>query len=796
MNDTPASAAARTNSVSEQHQMLRASVEAFLTRESSLARCRALHGQRLDYDRSFWQKLAAQGWVGIRVPEALGGVALGMTELCVVAQALGRALVPEPFTAVSALVCSILTKSDNASLTSQLLPQLARGDLIAAAAWQEDLDGTESIEATAARVLPAPRGLRLSGAKRFVTPARADGYIVSATESNALALYWVPAVTEGIAVELEMRADGTHSATVRFNEVAVEPHQCLARGARAREALSAALDEAVLVASAELLGGSERAFELTLDYLRTRVQFGRPIGSFQALQHRAVDLFIQNALASAALDEATRTFDGDVDPRTRSLVASRLKSRCSDAALSIGRECIRFHGAIGFADESDIGLYYQRALVLAAWLGNGAEHRRRVSALTIDDMNAAPSKAAAAKGGVRRSVADASNELPADADWNAMDDPAFRAMVRREFEEHYPDGLRYLIRRARWSETRDWALRMSRRGWIAPLWPREHGGMGLSPTKAIIYMEEQERWGIARAPDMGIVMLGPLLIRFGTEEQRETYLPKIIACEHVWAQGYSEPNAGSDLASLRTEAVIDGDEFVVNGSKIWSTLAQDATHMFMLVRTDKNARKKQEGISFVVLDLATPGVRIRPIRNIAGHEEFCEVFFDEVRVPRKNLVGELNQGWTVAKALLGFERLNHGMPRRALYPLLKVESVARARGMWRNDEFRSKYVKLRLDVEDLASAYSRYADIVRSGRNPGPDISFLKIWATETYMRLSELLVEVAGAAGCLRGELDFGGDPVDLLGPVYGVFPATIAGGSSEILRNIIARRVLDLPS
>ena len=160
-------------------------------------------------------------------------------------------------------------------------------------------------------------------------------------------------------------------------------------------------------------------------------------------------------------------------------------------------------------------------------------------------------------------------------------------------------------------------------------------GMGLPPAKMIAYVEEQEEYGVARAPDMGIVMIGPLLIQRGTPEQQQKFLPKIIAGEHIWCQGYSEPGAGSDLASLRTEAIQDGNEFVVNGQKIWTTLAQDATHMFTLVRTDKEA-KKQSGISFLLIDLKTPGITIRKIKDIGGHEEFCEVFLDNVRVPTEN----------------------------------------------------------------------------------------------------------------------------------------------------------------
>ncbi|MBI2292274.1 MAG: acyl-CoA dehydrogenase [Betaproteobacteria bacterium] len=777
-------------------RMLRDSAIAFCARESSPARVRGLRGTRPGFDSAVWKKMADQGWLGILSPESFGGSGLGCAAMRVVAEELARALVPEPLAACAVLARGALLYGDNNALRQTLLPKLAAGDLMASLACQEAAGGIviDNVATTARR---EGSSVVLNGTKRFVTPAAGvDGYIVSAREDAELALYWVPAAATGIESSLEPRADGTFSATVRLNDVRIDVANRIAHGAVAHDALARALDEAIVIASAELFGVMDRALASMLEYMKTRVQFGKPIGSFQALQHRAVDLYIQKELAVGALDDAVRVLDGGADARPRSLAASRAKSRCADAALLITREAIKLHGAIGFADECDIGLYFQRALVLAAWLGNGALHRRRFSALTIDDVIPTPAKSPSrAAGAGLAAAAGTVRESPPDADWNAMSDEEFRSEVRAYFETNYPQELRYLNRRARWSETRDWALRMSAKGWIAPAWPREHGGMGLSPGKLLIYMEEQERWGVARAPDQGILLLGPLLIRYGTEEQKRKYLPAIISCEHVWCQGYSEPNSGSDLASLRTEAVADGDEFVINGSKIWTTLAHDATHMFLLVRTDKSA-KRQEGISFFLLDLKTPGVRIRPIRNIEGHEELCEEFFENVRIPKGNLVGELNRGWPIAKTLLGFERLNHGSPRRAQYPMQKLEIVARQRGVWNDAEFQSKYVKLRLDVDDLAAAYARYADIVRSGRNPGPDISFLKIWATETFQRLAELLIELAGEAGCLRGEIDFGAELVDVLGPYYIVFPATIASGSNEIQRNILAKRVLNLPS
>lgn len=380
-------------------------------------------------------------------------------------------------------------------------------------------------------------------------------------------------------------------------------------------------------------------------------------------------------------------------------------------------------------------------------------------------------------------------------DYNAMGDEAFRAEVRAYFEQEYPANLRFMARRLRWVEIRDWYLKLSRKGWIAPNWPREHGGMGLSPQKMIIFLEETERWGIARPPDHGIVQVGPILIRFGSDKQRQEYLPKILSGDYIFCQGYSEPNAGSDLASLRTSAVRDGDHFVLNGQKIWTTLAQESTHMYILVRTDSKV-KKQEGISFMLLDMKTPGVTVRPIRNLAGHEEFCEVFFENVRVPAENLVGELNRGWTIAKALLSFERINIGSPRRPQYALKRLAQLARNKGLFDDPGFVDKFTELRLDMADLSSIYTRYVEIVKRGETLGQDVSLLKIWAMETWQRLTELLMEVAQEYGCVAGETDFDGVEVDVLSPFYYSRPATIYGGSSEIQRNILAKYVLNLPS
>ncbi len=379
-------------------------------------------------------------------------------------------------------------------------------------------------------------------------------------------------------------------------------------------------------------------------------------------------------------------------------------------------------------------------------------------------------------------------------DWNTLSDEEFRTQVRTFFESEYPEELRHLPHRPTFAEIEHWHVKLHAKGWVAPAWPVEHGGMGLEAAKLIIFYEEQQRHGVIRGRDMGVQMVGPLIIKFGTQEQKDYWLPRILSCEDIWCQGYSEPGAGSDLANLRTSAVIDGDDFVINGQKIWTTMAHDASHIFMLVRTDPDAPRKQQGISFVLAAIDQPGVEVRTITTLAGETEFCEVFFDDARTPRANLVGEINKGWSMAKALLSFERIFIGSPALAQNALGQLESFARGRGAFEDAVFRDRFSELALDVEDHAALYSRFADQLKRGETLGADVSMLKIWVTETYQRITELMIEVAGPDGGTLGPLQVGNIGVDVLASFYKARPTTIYGGSNEIQRNILSKAVLGL--
>ncbi len=378
-------------------------------------------------------------------------------------------------------------------------------------------------------------------------------------------------------------------------------------------------------------------------------------------------------------------------------------------------------------------------------------------------------------------------------DYNSMDDDAFRHMVRSWVEANYPEELRNPPKRLHWRDNKVWYFKLAEKGWLCPGWPAEHGGIGLDAGKQIIFMEECERHGVARTNDHGIIMVGPLLIQYGTDEQRAEFLPTILKGESVWCQGYSEPNAGSDLASLRTSAVSDGDHWVVNGQKIWTTLANDANWIFLLVRTDA-AAKKQEGISFLLVPMDSPGITVRPIVNIDLHDEFCEVFFDNVRVPKRWTVGAVNQGWTMAKNLLGFERIYLGSPKLSGYALSRLKLLAERMGVWDEPGFRDRYTQLALDMADLKALHATFVDTVRRGLPLGPDVSMLKVIQTELFQRITDEMMDIAGENGGLLEPME-GNRNLQPAGQFIQARPSTIYGGSNEIQRNILARNVLALP-
>ncbi|GHD38129.1 acyl-CoA dehydrogenase family protein [Halioglobus pacificus] len=385
------------------------------------------------------------------------------------------------------------------------------------------------------------------------------------------------------------------------------------------------------------------------------------------------------------------------------------------------------------------------------------------------------------------------------------EDLAFRDEVRAFFAEAYDEELQ--ARMANLDTFKDavidWQKRLYEQGWIAPSWPKEYGGTGWTTTQKFIYEQERTAAGVRDVIPFGLTMVGPVIYAFGNDEQKERFLPGILKSDDWWCQGYSEPGAGSDLASLKTKAETDGDDYIINGAKIWTSYAQYADWIFCLVRTS-NEGKRQQGISFLLIDMKTEGIKVNPIISIDNHHSLNEVEFNNVRVPKANLIGEENKGWTYAKALLAHERTGiAGVPdtKRNLENVKKYarEEVNGGRALMDDPIFQQRVSDIEIELMALEFTELRVLASVASGGAPGPESSLLKIKGTEMQQAVQELTMEVAAYyQGVLPTDLstdqighDFGSSARQSY--MYGR-AATIYGGSNEVQRNVIAKAVLGL--
>lgn len=389
---------------------------------------------------------------------------------------------------------------------------------------------------------------------------------------------------------------------------------------------------------------------------------------------------------------------------------------------------------------------------------------------------------------------------------------AFQKEVRTFVEEKLPAEIRTKTDRGIALDRQDyvnWQRILNDRGWLAPGWPVEHGGTDWTPVEKYIFDEEMARGGTPRVVPFGVNMVAPVIIAFGSAEQKAYYLPRILNCDDWWCQGYSEPGSGSDLASLTTKAERDGDDYIVNGAKTWTTMAQHANMIFCLVRT-KFDGKQQEGISFLLIDMNTPGVEVRPIKTMDGGHEINTVTFDNVRVPVENRVGEENKGWTYAKYLLGHERNGIAAIGRSKHQFERLKTIARAEAadddgsLIEDTDFARKMASVQTDIDALEATVLRLVSAENAGHAPGPETSILKIKGTEIQQTLSKLLYQAVGAyaqpfieESLMDGwnETRVGPDYAAPLAPQYfNVRKTSIYGGSNEIQKNIIAKAVLRL--
>ena len=384
---------------------------------------------------------------------------------------------------------------------------------------------------------------------------------------------------------------------------------------------------------------------------------------------------------------------------------------------------------------------------------------------------------------------------------------AFRDEVRAWLKDNLPKDLRDKVAGHKELDREDllrWHRILAKKGWVAPAWPKEWGGPGWNIVQRFLFEEECGYAGTPPLIPFGLTMCAPVLMRFGTEEQKKKFLPPIYNGDVFWCQGYSEPGSGSDLASLKTKAVREGDHYVVNGQKIWTTLGHFADWIFCLVRTDSGVAKRQDGISFLLIDMKTPGITVRPLILMDGGHEVNEVFFDNVKVPVENLVFEEGKGWTVAKYLLGFERLNTGRVGASKRELANLKAFAakqmnNGKPLLEDPRFRDKLSRVEVELMALEITNLRFLDTMRRTKQPpGADVSMLKIKGTEIQQSLTELAMQAVGPLAQpfkpTNGSSDFD-DYTAGLAPRYCNYrKTTIYAGSNEIQRNIIAKMTLGL--
>jgi len=728
---------------------------------------------------ALWPALAEAGMIGGLFPESAGGFGGSGRDIAVIAYELGRSLVVEPV--IASLVAGRVLLAAGSAEALALVEEIVAGTRVAVLAHDE---GYDPFAAPSTRAEAVAGGYVLHGRKPVVANGDvADILLVTALlPDGAWGCFRVDAGGQGLVREDLRLMDGSGGASITLSAA---PAQAILLGDAARAAIEDAAEWGILAASAEGVGILDALGEQTREYLRTRVQFGVPIGSFQALQHRSADMFIAAEEAGAAVDAVAASFDGEAGPRpdpARSARVSALKLLLDEAGRKVGFEAVQLHGGVGVSDELIVS-HYMRRLATIRVLGGGPEvHRARYTA-GPQDLGLIEEDAGVA---------------------------AFRARVREFVRENLPSDIAEATARGLELGREDflrWERALHAEGWFAGGWSRAFGGAGWDLGQQLTFLQEAALGDAPMLKPYGVNMLGPVLQTFGTQAQKDRYLPDILESRTWWCQGYSEPNAGSDLASLKTFAVREGDHYVVNGTKMWTTEAHWADMMHALVRTSREG-KPQQGISFLLIDMKTPGISIQPIVTLDGQHHTNQTFFDNVRVPVENLVGEEGAGWNIAKFLLANERIaiaDTG-PKLRLLRHLKGLLAAMAHDPRVSDaqftQWSGRLVDLDIQMQVLVTLERRYVDAWQGGApRSGPEASLLKIRGTEILQGLAELAIDLQGPWGAvhdpalLHARAGSPASPAQAASAMAHEFLYSrcwsIFGGSNEVQRNIIAQSI-----
>lgn len=683
---------------------------------------------------AYWDAAVEQGLLGLHLPEEYDGGGGDLVDLAVVVEEAAQALLPGPYLP-SVLAAEVLHRAGQ----GQLAASIARGERIAAVA----LGGTASLTA----VRTASGWLLDGAAPPVLGGAQADLVLLRAATADGSV--WLAVDTEGLAVRAHESADPTRPTgelTARAVHVPAARELAFRADSDAGAGTGLVRDLAAVLLAADACGTAARAVETAAEHARTREQFGRPIGQFQGVKHLCADMLVRLEQARALTWDAARAGHDEA----RSLTAALAAATALDAAYTCAKDCIQILGGIGFTWEHDAHLLLRRAVVARQLLGTGDHHR--LAALRH------------ASDGVRRGLR---LDLPPEAD-------AYRRAAREAVAP--AAGLEPAAARRTLAPT----------GYAAPHLPEPYG-LGAGPLQQLAVQRELDEAGIA-LPGLGIgAWVVPSLLAHGTPEQQEMHLGPTLRGERLWCQLFSEPGAGSDLASLRTRAERTEDGgWRITGQKVWTSAAQWAHHGILLARTDPTA-PKHKGLTYFLVDMRnTPGIDIRPLKEITGDSLFNEVWFDDAVLPADAVVGEVNDGWRVARNTLGNERV-HMADQVAFDTGLEalIEQAAQ-----HDSSVRARIGGLVAEAHALACIGLRTTLLQVSGLEPGAGASVRKLVQTLHQQKTAELILELLGHEGALR---EGSGERA-----LHGMLMSrclTIAGGTTQVQLNVVAERLLGLP-
>lgn len=775
-------------SLNENQTLLEQSLGRYLRESYDMPERTRIINSEQGFSPEHWLFFAEMGLLALPFPESDGGLDGSLADVMLVMRLFGGALVVEPYHESVIMAGRLVGHSASTDQRSRWLAPLICGEKMLALAHRERA-GRQHHGAIQATLRSEGRELLLTADKCLVPlPCGVDTLLVTARDhADEVVVCAVSPDAAGVTVRPYRGIDGRRYGDVKIDRVEVTADCVLAL-----DDAAAALDEVIAFGEAclcsEAIGIMVALQTMTVEYAQTRKQFGVAIGSFQALKHRMVDCYTSLYQATALVELLGAGFS----PEWRKYLAAA-SSFVRTQGVRIGHEAIQIHGGMGVTDELAVSHYHKRLSAISLLLGTGQ--------FTANSI-------AQSAGFFRHGAGEVVPPFE-----NYLDDKAkvFRSEVRDFVVGNLTDEIRQAVRRqvnafTEPETTGAWLERLATRSWQAPHWPKELGGTGWSPLERFVYDYETGLLDVPELAPMGFRYVGPVIAHFGSDWQKAWFLPKILSGEHYWAQGFSEPQAGSDLAALKTTAVREGDHFVLNGSKMWTTHAHHANWLFCLARTDRDARP-QQGIGFFLVELKSPGIRIDAIPLMTGPREVNQVFLDNVRVPATHLVGELTQGWEYTKFLLEFERGGAVFCGRARSELNRAkELITQIRNdLAENSLFLDRLGDLETRLIALELLEYRHSAALQAGGPPGIGGSITKLLASELRKDISELTMQMVDCPGLefqneflsTGGSVDgFDGVELELAGmPRYlNMRAESIYGGSSEVQREIIAKAVLGL--